>query len=66
LPAISHKTYSVIHDRFAFASTPVSDRMPRSLETKAALEVNAGLLCLAGVPVLATQTRRRSTLFKTF
>lgn len=25
--------------------------MPRSLETKAALEVNAGLLCLAGVAV---------------
>ena len=25
--------------------------MPRSLETKAALEVNAGMLCLAGVAV---------------
>ena len=25
--------------------------MPRSLETKAALEVNAGMLCLAGVTV---------------
>lgn len=26
--------------------------MPRSRETKAALEVNAGILCLAGVAVL--------------
>lgn len=26
--------------------------MPRSLETKAALEVNAGAFCLAGVAVL--------------
>lgn len=26
--------------------------MPRSLETKAALEVNAGIFCLAGVAVL--------------
>lgn len=29
----------------------ITDRMPRSLETKAALEVNAGLFCLAGVAV---------------
>lgn len=52
LPAICRKICSVTHDKFAFASTPVSDRMPRSRETKAALEVNAGAICLAGVAVL--------------
>ena len=52
LPAICRRICNVIHDKFAFASTPVSDRMPRSRETKAALEVNAGVNCLAGVAVL--------------
>ena len=52
LPAICRRICSVTPDKFAFASTPVSDRMPKSRETKAALEVNAGAICLAGVAVL--------------